>query len=468
MAFLSLAAPARAQDPASRTPKVVTGTERIGWSQVASSAEDLARYRFVTFVDGIAQGTSGAVCQTPSDGVVFECSANLPSMSEGTHAVQLAVALDGDGPSFESARSPALRLRVVSGAVPVAGPARETAVVATDDGVQLEVETLAAQLAAPSAVVSTLDGRLLVAEAPDRIRIWQGGRLLAEPALVLDDAVGLSLMGSIDLALHPDFARNGQVFLAYVARGEGGAFVHRVVRYRELANTLGEARLILEDRLADAPERTPRIRFGPDGKLYITFAAATRRVADDLASYQGKVLRLNEDGSTPPDNTAFSPIVSYGYRIPGAFDWHPITSQLWMCGRDWDGRDYLQNVLPARGPLARQQSMLSAGADLGSTVDPVAAAFYGRGAIERFANDLFVAAFGGEHLLRLRVDPQDPTRLLGAERLIDHQFGRITDVDVGADGSLYVTTNDVGPAGRLPGGRLLRLSAIAALPPSAR
>lgn len=73
-----------------------------------------------------------------------------------------------------------------------------------------------------------------------------------------------------------------------------------------------------------------RIKFGPEGKLYITTGdAANPSLAQDLNSLAGKILRINSDGSIPEDNPfPGSPIYSYGHRNPQGLAWHPLTKEL--------------------------------------------------------------------------------------------------------------------------------------------
>ena len=93
---------------------------------------------------------------------------------------------------------------------------------------------------------------------------------------------------------------------------------------------------------------------------------------------------------------------------------------------------------------------------------PSGAAFYTGAALPGFRHDLFLAALDGAHLLRVRLDPADPSRVLGTERLLDGLLGRLNDVVTGPDGGLYIATgnrDDIGaPA---PGDdRIVRLAPV--------
>src|SRR5690606_15692184 len=160
------------------------------------------------------------------------------------------------------------------------------------------------------------DGRLFVTERPGRVRVVQNGQLLPEPALALTDVFTTGESGILGLALHPDFASNGFVYLTYTAVTPDGP-VARLMRFRELNNTLAEGVVLLDDVPAANIHNGSRVRFGPDGFLYVTFGDVARpSVAQDLASLNGKILRLTDDGRNAPDNPFSLPVFSYGHRNP--------------------------------------------------------------------------------------------------------------------------------------------------------
>ena len=76
-----------------------------------------------------------------------------------------------------------------------------------------------------------------------------------------------------------------------------------------------------------------------------------------------------------------------------------------------------------------------------------------------FADSFFFATLAGEHLRRVRLDPNDDRRVLDEERLLDGRFGRLRDVVDGPDGALYITTSNTDERGmsREDDDRILRL-----------
>lgn len=320
----------------------------------------------------------------------------------------------------------------------------------TTDGVRFTVETVVSNLEIPWSMAFAPDGRLFVTERPGRVRILDLGTRSSELALTLDDVYTQSEAGLLGLALDPQFSQNRLVYLYQSARLAGGGAVNRVVRYREAGSRLAE-RVVLLDNIPAAPIHDGgRVRFGPDGLLYITTGdAANTSLAQDLASPAGKILRINRDGTTPRDNPFGSPMYSYGHRNPQGLDWHPVTGDLWASEHGASGNDEV-NVIDAGanyGWPRIEGSQAMAGMRTPITfynpaIAPSGASFYRGERFPQFANNLFIGALRGTHLLRLVLDSSPPRRIVSQERLLEGRFGRIRDVVAGPDGYVYFCTNN--------------------------
>ena len=324
-------------------------------------------------------------------------------------------------------------------------------VVTAADGTRFSVEVVAQNLEIPWAMAFAPDGRMFVTERPGRVRVFQNGQVLAAPALVLTDVAAVGEGGLLGIAVHPDFASNHFVFLAYTARLAGGSRETRVVRYREVGNTLGEPAVILDRVPAADIHDGARVRFGPDRKLYVTMGdTAAPPTAQDLGTLTGKILRLNDDGSVPGDNPlAGSPIFSYGHRNPQGLDWHPVTGEPWGSEHGQTGNDEINRLQPGRnyGWPVIEADQTRAGMEtpilfFSPSIAPSGASFYTGTAITGFRGNLFVGALAGQHLLRVRFEPNDPNRVAATERLLAGRFGRIRDVVTGPDGALYLCTSN--------------------------
>src|SRR5499427_4480906 len=429
----------------------VTGTEKIGWNQAPDSSGSVAGYQYIGYVDGVPQVLANAACGSTaaSDGT-FPCTASLPKMTAGLHSLTLA-AQQTSGSQLISGQSAPIQLNVTTSTAAMASAIVPQAplTVTTFDGLPLVVQTLATGLKAPSAIVSAPDGRVFIAGRDGKILVWQSGKILSSSALQLSDAAQTSDVGLIGMSLDPAFASNGLGFVAYTARDQRGGFVHRVLRLRDANSVFGQALTILEERALFTPLHPPRIRVAADHTVYITLPADDQPSAESYGSYLGKLLRINPDGTTPQSNQPSSPVISSGQAVVGGFDWQPVTGRLWLTGRDWQGRDFLLNLL--LGPQSAST--------FESPVDPSGAVFYPQQRIAGFANDLFIAALNGRHLRRVHFNREDPKRIDVTEHLFDGLYGRISDVAVAPDGALYLSTSNAGTTSATAGDdRLLKVT----------
>jgi glucose/arabinose dehydrogenase len=358
-------------------------------------------------------------------------------------ALALLTVLLGCGGSNDPNPSPNPTPDPPSGGVPGGFPI--TAFTAAD-GTRFGVQTLATGLQIPWSLAFAPDGRLFITERPGRVRIYQNGQLLAEPALTLGDVFTNGESGFLGIALDPTFATTRHVFLTYTAEGPRGP-VQRVMRYREVDNRLGEGTVLLDDVPAANIHNGSRVKFGPDGRLYVSLGdVAVPSVAQDVASLNGKILRLNADGTSAPGNRFSSPVYSFGHRNPQGLDWHPVTGDLWATEHGQTGNDEV-NVIdsganygwPTIEADQTRPDMVAPVVFYNPAVAPSGAAFYRGTAIPAFRNQLFVATLRGMALIRLTTDGR---RVTAQERLLENRYGRLRDVVSGPDGYLYICTSN--------------------------
>ncbi len=318
-------------------PVTVTLSERLGWDQPAADAAELATIGYEIYIDGNGSPLAGVQCGDTPSAAGFECRAPLPQMTPGPHSLELASFFLND-PGTKSARAGPLNINVrplVSGEPVQSRLAPQSARRKRADGAPAAPEwpagtrPIAIGLDRVADLAFTPDGRLLIAERSGAIRIVRGEELLADPALTLPAGPG-GEGAVVSLAVDPQFARTGFVYAIQTARMRSGALGFALARYREAGNTLADAIVVLDEIPASIDARAV-LRFGLDGKLYAAFDdGGSPAAAQDPASYNGKVLRLNPDGTTPDDAALKSPILLAGLDSPRGLGWHAPTRHLWV------------------------------------------------------------------------------------------------------------------------------------------
>ena len=317
------------------------------------------------------------------------------------------------------------------------------------DGTKFGVQVIARGLEIPWTLAFAPDGRLFITERPGRVRIYANGQLQSDPALVLTDVYTTGESGVLGLALDPAFATNQFVYLTYTATGPNGP-VARLVRFREAGNHLGEPVVLLDDVPAANIHTGSRVKFGPDGLLYVTFGdVAEPSNAQDVASLNGKILRFNADGTSAAGNRFNSPVYSFGHRNPQGLAWHPLTHDLWESEHGNVGNDEI-NVIDSGANYgwpeiegAETRSDMRAPIDFfAPSVAPSGCDFYTGAGIPGFRNHLFVATLRAMSLVRVAIDGSTSRHVAYTERLLEGRFGRLRDVVMGPDGYLYISTSN--------------------------
>jgi glucose/arabinose dehydrogenase len=317
------------------------------------------------------------------------------------------------------------------------------------NGLRLGVQTIVTNVEVPWDMAFAPDGRLFFTERGGRVRIYQSGALLQQPALTLDDVQPVGEGGLLGIALHPNFAVNHYVYLLYTTDNAIGT-VNRLARYREVNNALAERAVLSEGMAASSIHNGGRIRFGPDGMLYVTMGdAASPANAQSLSSLNGKILRFRDDGTTPADNPFSNPVWTWGHRNPQGIDWNPVTHDLWATEHGQVGNDEVNFIRrglnygwPTIEGTATQAGMESPVVLYNPTVAPSGGAFYTSSRMPSLTGNFFFGALAGQQIQRLIFDPVNPTRVTATEKWLENHFGRIRDVVTGPDGAIYFCTSN--------------------------
>ncbi|HZI48224.1 MAG TPA: PQQ-dependent sugar dehydrogenase [Pyrinomonadaceae bacterium] len=322
---------------------------------------------------------------------------------------------------------------------------------------KFKVETVVGNLEVPWSIVWAPDGRMIFTERPGRVRVFQNGRLQSQPLFVVPDVEPRGESGLMSIALHPQFASNHLLYLSY-AYSASGQMV-RVVRYRETPAGLTDRKVIIENIPAAQFHAGCRLRFGPEGKLYITTGDATRReLAQQLNSLAGKILRLNDDGTVPDDNPfvgradARPEIWVYGSRNSQGIDFQPGTNDLFETehgpsGFDGPGGGDEVNIIdkgknygwPTIHHRATQTGMESPLLEYTPACAPASGTFYRGSQFPQFKGNFFFGCLVGTRIIRVTLDGR---RVVSQENLLEKQYGRIRDIAEGPDGYIYFSTSN--------------------------
>ncbi len=220
---------------------------------------------------------------------------------------------------------------------------------------KIRVTVVAKGLVHPWGLAFLPDGGMLVTERPGRIRMIHNGVLDAKPIGNVPQPRTKGNGGLMDIALYPRYPENHLVYFTYDKLVDNDKGAPTVARGRLEGSILTEVRdLVVTDAYEGTGGLSCRIAFGRDGMLYMATGGNVGWVAQEPTSLRGKILRVRDDGSVPPDNpfigrAGFRPeIYSMGHRNTLALIVHPETGVLWNNENGPNGGDEINIILPGR------------------------------------------------------------------------------------------------------------------------
>lgn len=333
-----------------------------------------------------------------------------------------------------------------------------------------DVTVIADGLTVPWAIDFAVDGRIFFTERGGAVRVIQNDTLLSEPALQLD--TGFAEGGLLGLALDPDFETNHYLYLYYTYTDFIFTY-NKVVRFVETDDKLVSELTLIEQIPGGPFHDGGRIKFGDDGKLYITTGdAGNPGLAQDLDSLGGKILRINSDGSIPADNPFdHSPVYSYGHRNPQGLDWHPdggrlVATEHGPSGERGFAHDEINvirsgqnfgwpDIIGDESKQGMQNPILHSG-DM--TWAPSGASFYDSDAIPQWTDKFLVATLAGSHMMAIDLDLQRE-EVKRSDVYFLNEYGRLRDISVDSHGNVYIlTSNQDGRGSSANGDVILRIS----------
>jgi glucose/arabinose dehydrogenase len=337
----------------------------------------------------------------------------------------------------------------------------------------IRVTPVVTGLSHPWSLAFLPDGNMLVTERQGRLRIIRKGVLDPQPVAGVPAVRAVALSGLLDVALHPRFAENRLLYLAYSKSREDNLTTTALARARFDGSALTEVKdiFVANNWTKSTTNYGGRIAFDRAGFLYLTVGERQEHErAQNTNDHGGKVLRLRDDGSVPPDNPfvgrpGYQPeIYSLGHRSPQGLAIHPETGAVWENEHGPLGGDELNIVLPGRNygwPLVtygtwydgERVSDATARADLEPPfvywVPSIAVsglAFYTGDRFPAWKGNVFVGAMfagrtrGTGHLQRITINEKG--KPIQREPILTELRQRIRDVRQGPDGLLYLLTDE--------------------------
>ena len=329
-------------------------------------------------------------------------------------------------------------------------------------------------LSSPWSLAFLPDGSMLVTERTGTLRRITAAGAVSAPLAGMPAVADVGQGGLLDVVLSPGFAADRTIFFTYSEPVAGGQSRTAVARAE-----LGETGVTnLSTIYRQTPARPGSIHYGSRlvfdraGHLYVTMGdRGEGAAAQDLATTQGKVVRILPNGAIPTDNPVFGQpgalpgIWSYGHRNPQGATLNPVTGELWLSEHGPRGGDEINRVLPGRNygwPRITYGRDYNTGAPLGegttapdveppvhywvpTSVAPAGMVFYTGDKLPGWQGSLLVGTLAGEMLAKLTLQGDAVT---GETRHLQSSDQRIRDIRQGPDGYPYLLTDS---------GRLMRV-----------
>jgi glucose/arabinose dehydrogenase len=326
--------------------------------------------------------------------------------------------------------------------VPIPEPATTDNANQTNKGIR----TIAQNLDVPWAIDIAVDNRIFFTEKPGRLGMIHANGTLASETVVNIHTEDIGEAGLMGLALHPNFTQNHLMYV-YHTYAKNGGLHNKVLMLTEKNNKIVNSKIILDGIPASDSNNGGRIKFGPDGKLYVsTGDSETPELAQNTKSLAGKLLRLNDDGTIPDDNPIpESPVYSYGHRDIQGFAWHPITKKLYASEHGPAGNDEVNIIEPGSNygwPIEVCNHSTSSAPIRFETPEycfnpEIAPSGLTIAASNKlgYQNDILFTTLRGSHLHHIDLETRIQDNVLVG-------YGRLSDIVEAHDGSLYVLTTN--------------------------
>jgi glucose/arabinose dehydrogenase len=337
----------------------------------------------------------------------------------------------------------------------------------------IHIATVADGLHNPWSLAFLPDGRILVTEKfTGHLRIISDGKLEAEPLTNLPKVHAKAQGGLLEVALHPQFEKNGTIYLSYAKPGDFGTTTALALAHFD-GKTVTDYRDIFIARAwsFDNGQYGGKIAFDAQGLLYLAVGDRRDRPrrAQDTSDHAGKIVRLRADGSVPDDNpfvgnaNYLPEIFALGMRNQYGLVRDAQTGNLFELEMGPQGGDELNLIAPGKnygwpvvtygreysgalinGGLREKAGMEQPLVNWVPSISPAGLAVYRGDRFPRWKGNLFAGSHGERHLRRIVLEG---TKVVHQETLLARLGEQVRDVREGPDGLIYIVTD--GEAGKI-------------------
>lgn len=332
----------------------------------------------------------------------------------------------------------------------------------------IRVTEVARGLSHPWSLAFLPDGGMLVTERPGRLRHVAADGAISAPISGVPAVFATGQGGLLDVVLAPDFASSQRIYLSYAEPGEKGTAGTAVAHATLAGDALTDVKVIYrqEPKVEGPNHFGSRLVFDGQGHLFVSQGERNQRpLSQELDKLQGKLVRLNLDGSVPQDNPFVGragvrpEIWSYGHRNMQGMAQDPRTGKLWQNehgprggdeinlpepgknygwpvithGINYSGQPIPEAVGKARSGMEQPYHVWEKSPGLSGM------AFYTGRPGNAWNDSLFQGSLAERNLIRLTLQGD---RIVNEERLLNEIGERVRDVRVGPDDNVYVLTDE--------------------------
>jgi glucose/arabinose dehydrogenase len=322
--------------------------------------------------------------------------------------------------------------------------------------VNLKDTVIANNLSFPWEILWGPDNYIWMTERGGKISRVNPNTGAVTPLLTINEVVSNGEGGLLGMALHPGFSTTPQVFVVY-DYNNGGNYREKVVRYTYTGTTLTSPLTILDNIAASSIHNGSRLLISSDLKLFITTGDASNQSnPQNTSALNGKVLRLNLDGTIPADNpVAGNPYWSFGHRNPQGLVF--VNNKLFSSEHGPNNDDEINIIEKGRNygwpnvegfcDGAGEKSFCSANnvKEPIKTWTPTAAVsgldYYNSNLIPQWKNSLLVVALKNARLYQMKLNNAF-TSITQTNEYFTNVYGRMRDVCISPAGKVYICTSN--------------------------